>query len=402
MPGTKQPRLGPGAGAGRRGGVHRPHPGRSHRSAPRGRGRDRQDHAVARGKRTRARIGVRGPHHAPRPSGDHLLLRRARRPVVRDARGGPPAPGRSPATSPRGRPGEGRRGGRSPRPARRVPGGAERRPNPGRIDTGRDRDRRRALDRSVVRARLGLRDPSTHGRTSRDPLLRTDRTPDPRRPRQRAPFRARRTRARWSDGGRGRRRPDPRAPRIGPAAPAGPATPRDVRGEPLLRAGARQGAPSPGSRDRSVPRPLPVPDTLQQLLGARIAALPASATHALLPIAATTRPTEDLVLAAAAGRRDRAVAGFGQGGGGRCHPAGWRADPFHPSPARVDGLLVGHAASQEGAPCSPRGAHHGARGARPTPRPRDHEAGSRGRPGARRGSSPRASAWRARRRGRVG
>ncbi len=72
----------------------------------------------------------------------------------------------------------------------------------------------------------------------------------------------------------------------------------------LARALLRQGAATDPAA------PLPVPDTLQQLLGARIAALPASATHALLPIAATTRPTEDLVLAAAAGRRDRAVAGL--------------------------------------------------------------------------------------------
>ncbi len=72
----------------------------------------------------------------------------------------------------------------------------------------------------------------------------------------------------------------------------------------IARSLLRQGA----SADPAAP--LPVPETLQQLLGARIAALPASAARALLPVAATTRPTEDLVLAAAAGRRDRAISGL--------------------------------------------------------------------------------------------
>ena len=72
----------------------------------------------------------------------------------------------------------------------------------------------------------------------------------------------------------------------------------------IARALLREGAsPDPAA-------PLPVPENLQQLLGARIAALPASAERTLLPIAAATRPTEDLVLAAAMGRRDRAISGL--------------------------------------------------------------------------------------------
>ncbi len=71
----------------------------------------------------------------------------------------------------------------------------------------------------------------------------------------------------------------------------------------IARALERQGArPDPGER-------LPVPEDLQQLLGARLAALPTSSGKALLTIAATARPTEDLVLAVA-GRKDQAPAGL--------------------------------------------------------------------------------------------
>ena len=72
----------------------------------------------------------------------------------------------------------------------------------------------------------------------------------------------------------------------------------------IARALKRQGArPDPGER-------LPVPDDLQQLLGARLAALPTSSGKALLTVASTARPTEDLVLAVA-GRKDQALAGLG-------------------------------------------------------------------------------------------
>ena len=56
--------------------------------------------------------------------------------------------------------------------------------------------------------------------------------------------------------------------------------------------------------------PLPVPENLQALLGARLSALPSSATDSLLVVAAATRPTVDLVLEAAR-RRERALAGIG-------------------------------------------------------------------------------------------
>ena len=70
----------------------------------------------------------------------------------------------------------------------------------------------------------------------------------------------------------------------------------------IARALTGQGIrPAPGE-------PLPVPGDLQQLLAARLAALPSSAADGLLVVAAAARPTEDLVVAAAA-RRDRASAG---------------------------------------------------------------------------------------------
>jgi DNA-binding CsgD family transcriptional regulator len=55
--------------------------------------------------------------------------------------------------------------------------------------------------------------------------------------------------------------------------------------------------------------PLPVPEDLHELLGARLGALPSSAAEAMLVVAAATRPTVDLVLAATP-RRDRALAGI--------------------------------------------------------------------------------------------
>jgi DNA-binding CsgD family transcriptional regulator/exonuclease VII small subunit len=71
----------------------------------------------------------------------------------------------------------------------------------------------------------------------------------------------------------------------------------------IARALTGQGVrPAPGE-------PLPVPEDLQALLGTRLAALPSSAADGLLVVAAAARPTEDLVVAAAA-RSDRASAGI--------------------------------------------------------------------------------------------
>jgi DNA-binding CsgD family transcriptional regulator len=86
----------------------------------------------------------------------------------------------------------------------------------------------------------------------------------------------------------------------------------------MARALTRRGArPAPGE-------PLPVPEDLQELLGARLAALPSSAADGLLIVAAATRPTEDLVVAAAerrelasAGLRSAEEAGVLQRAGGR-------------------------------------------------------------------------------------
>jgi DNA-binding CsgD family transcriptional regulator len=69
----------------------------------------------------------------------------------------------------------------------------------------------------------------------------------------------------------------------------------------IARALAAQGTPPrPGE-------PLSVPEDLQELLGARLARHSAAAMDSLLVVAAAGRPTEDLVLAAAA-RRERAPA----------------------------------------------------------------------------------------------
>ena len=71
----------------------------------------------------------------------------------------------------------------------------------------------------------------------------------------------------------------------------------------IARAIASQAVrPEPGE-------PLPVPEDLHELLGARLSALPSSAADAMLLVAAATRPTIDLVLRAAP-RRDRALAGI--------------------------------------------------------------------------------------------
>src|SRR5215218_1433196 len=104
----------------------------------------------------------------------------------------------------------------------------------------------------------------------------------------------------------------------------------------IARALTRRGVrPAPGG-------PLPVPEDLQELLGARLAALPPSAAVGLLVVAATVRPTEDLVLAVAE-RRDWASAQHEERrGGGR--PAASRRPPrVHPSAPGLDRLRRGHA-----------------------------------------------------------
>ena len=71
----------------------------------------------------------------------------------------------------------------------------------------------------------------------------------------------------------------------------------------IVRALTSRGVrPAPGE-------PLPVPEDLQELLGARLAALPPGAADGLLVVAATSRPTDDLVVAAAE-RRDLASVGM--------------------------------------------------------------------------------------------
>jgi DNA-binding CsgD family transcriptional regulator len=71
----------------------------------------------------------------------------------------------------------------------------------------------------------------------------------------------------------------------------------------IARALANQAVrPEPGE-------PLPVPEDLHELLGARLSALPSSAADAMLVVAAATRPTVDLVLEVTS-RRDRAMAGI--------------------------------------------------------------------------------------------
>jgi DNA-binding CsgD family transcriptional regulator len=91
----------------------------------------------------------------------------------------------------------------------------------------------------------------------------------------------------------------------------------------IARALTGQGVrPTPGE-------PLPVPEDLQELLGARLAALPSSAADGLLVVAAAARPTEDLVEAAA--RSNRASAGIrGAEKAGILQRAGGRIGFTHP------------------------------------------------------------------------
>jgi hypothetical protein len=93
----------------------------------------------------------------------------------------------------------------------------------------------------------------------------------------------------------------------------------------IARALTGQGVrPAPGE-------PLPVPEDLQALLGARLAALPSSAADGLLIVAAAAaRPTEDLVVAAA-GRSNRAPVGIRRAErGGILQRAGGRIEFTHP------------------------------------------------------------------------
>jgi DNA-binding CsgD family transcriptional regulator/exonuclease VII small subunit len=111
----------------------------------------------------------------------------------------------------------------------------------------------------------------------------------------------------------------------------------------IARALTGQGVrPAPGE-------PLPVPEDLQALLGARLAALPSGAADLLLVAAAAARPTEELVVAAAA-RPDRASAGIGRAEkAGIVQRAGGRLGFTHP--------LLGSTVYAEATPHARRGAH---------------------------------------------
>jgi DNA-binding CsgD family transcriptional regulator len=111
----------------------------------------------------------------------------------------------------------------------------------------------------------------------------------------------------------------------------------------IARALTRRGVrPAPGE-------PLPVPEDLRELLGARLAALPPSAAYGLLIVAATARPTEDLVVAAA-DRRDRALAGMRSAeAAGVLQRAGGRLGFTHP--------LLGSAVYAEATPHARRSVH---------------------------------------------
>jgi DNA-binding CsgD family transcriptional regulator len=111
----------------------------------------------------------------------------------------------------------------------------------------------------------------------------------------------------------------------------------------IARALTRRGVrPAPGE-------PLPVPEDLQELLGARLAALPPGAADGLLVVAATARPTEELVVAAAE-RRDRASAGLRRAeAAGVLQRADGRLAFTHP--------LLGSTVYAEATPHARRGVH---------------------------------------------
>jgi len=111
----------------------------------------------------------------------------------------------------------------------------------------------------------------------------------------------------------------------------------------IVRALTSRGVrPAPGE-------PLPVPEDLQELLGARLAALPPGAADGLLVVAATSRPTDELVVAAAE-RPDRAAAGVTSAEeAGVLQRAGGRLAFTHP--------LLGSTVYAEATPHARRGVH---------------------------------------------
>ncbi len=75
---------------------------------------------------------------------------------------------------------------------------------------------------------------------------------------------------------------------------------RAAHGNPLFALEIARAVVREGVRADQPGQPLPVPDDLQQLLAARLAALPSTASEPLLAIAATSQPTPDLVQSASA------------------------------------------------------------------------------------------------------
>ena len=142
-----------------------------------------------------------------------------------------------------------------------------------------------------------------------------------------------------------------------------------------------------------------VPEDLQQLLSARLAALPAAAHEPLLAIAATSQPTWELVLEIA-GSSERTLASLSTGRERRRHRAGeWPGAVLAP-PAGVDRLRECPGERAARAPRSARHPDERPGGARQAPGPRRRRARLRGRGGPRPGGPARPRARSPGRRGR--
>ena len=170
---------------------------------------------------------------------------------------------------------------------------------------------------------------------------------------------------------RGRASPDPVSPRPDPLAADAPGDPRDVRGQPTVRARARPRAPGRLDGRRSGAR-LVVPKSLRDLVGARIAELPDETREVLLFSAALADPALEIVSAAAGADASRtlepAVAGE------VVELADGRVRFTHPLLAAAAYEGSGRRTKTRG-PRNPGTARRGARGACASPRPGRRGAG---------------------------
>ena len=241
--------------------------------------------------------------------------------------------------------------------------------------------------RRLADERIGVLASIRHGPGSTGDPVELDRAVDPNDASRRRPIAARAAR---SDPSRSTEPADCRTP-TSPDSIGSPAATRCSRSR------------WPGRRPATASAPIPtsvwaVPEDLQQLLSARLAALPSAAHEPLLAIAATSQPTWDLVLEIdGIERADARLARPGRECGR--HRAGEWSGPVLASPAGVHRLRECAAGRTACTPRPPRHADDRPRGTRPAPRPCRGRARPGGRGGPRPGGPARPGARRPGRRG---